>query len=70
MLPVLHGRNGWQEDEATERGKQARGDGGGSGALSEQHTKREGKHPQRIHPGETGFHRKHAIRALNQRTAN
>ncbi len=34
MLPVWDGRDGRQQDEAAECGKQARGDGGGSGALS------------------------------------
>jgi hypothetical protein len=65
MLPVLHGRNGWQEDEATERGKQARGDGGGSGALSGQCTEGEGSILDEF-TQVTGFHRKHAIRVLNQ----
>ena len=52
MLPVWDSRDGRQEDEATECGKQARGDGGGSGALSGQRTEREGEHTQRIHPGD------------------
>ncbi len=52
MLLVWDGKDGWQEDEATKCGKQARGDGGGSRALSGRCTEREGEHTQRIEPGD------------------